>query len=149
MPGRIHGIGCDHTQDRQADAVFRDVAAASGGLDVLVNCAWGGYQRMVEDGNFTWPLPFWEQPDHRWNSMVEAGVRAAFICCSRAAKMMIPRGRGLIVHISFWAAQKYVGNGIYRIAKAATEMTADMARELRPHGVTIVSFILGWFAAKP
>ena len=29
----------------------------------LVNNAWGGYERMVDEaGRFTWPLPFWEQP---------------------------------------------------------------------------------------
>ena len=29
-----------------------------GGVDVLVNAAWGGYERMSEDGQFTWPKPF-------------------------------------------------------------------------------------------
>ena len=40
---------------------------------------------MVEDGQFTWPLPFWEQPLHRWTSMLDAGVRAAFVASSLAA----------------------------------------------------------------
>ena len=99
-----------------------------GGLDVLVNSAWGGYERMVEDGKFTWPLPFWEQPMHRWSSMLDAGVRAAFVASSLAAKLMIPRRRGLIVNISYWAARKPLGNVIYGVSKAATDkMTADMA----------------------
>ena len=36
--------------------------------------AWGGYERMVEDGAFTWTLPFWQQPAHRWTSMIDGGV---------------------------------------------------------------------------
>jgi dehydrogenase/reductase SDR family protein 1 len=76
--------------------------------------------------------------------MMDAGVRAAFVCGSHAARMMVARHRGLIVNISFWAAQKYVGNLIYGVSKAATDkMTADMARELRPHGIAVVSLYPG------
>ena len=76
--------------------------------------------------------------------MMDAGVRAAFVCSSRAAKLMLPRGRGLIVNISFWAAQKHIGNVIYGLAKAATDkMTADMAHELHSHGVAVVSLYPG------
>ena len=58
--------------------------------------------------------------------------------------MMVPRRRGLIVNVSFWAAQKRVGNAIYGISKAATDkMTADMAQELEAHGVTVVSLYPG------
>jgi len=143
-PEHVHCIRCDHTQDDQNDKLFRDVASATGRLDVLVNCAWGGYERMVEDGKFTWSVPFWQQPAHRWHSMMDAGVRAAFACSARAAQMMVPQKRGLIVNISFWAAQKHVGNVIYGVAKAATDkMTADMAHELRPHGVAVVSLYPG------
>ncbi len=143
LPG-VRCLRCDHTVDEQTDAVFQRIAEEAGSLDLLVNSAWGGYEQMVEGGKFTWGLPFWEQPAHRWTSMMDAGVRAAWACSSRAARMMIPRRQGLIVNISFWAAQKYVGNAIYGIAKAATDkMTADMAHELRPHGVAVVSLYPG------
>jgi hypothetical protein len=26
-----------------------------GAIDIPVNIVWGGYERMVEDSNFTWP----------------------------------------------------------------------------------------------
>jgi dehydrogenase/reductase SDR family member 1 len=119
-------------------------AQLGGSLDVLVNSAWGGYERMLEDGQFTWPLPFWEQPAHRWPSMLDAGVRAAFVASSLAAKMMIARRQGLIVNISYWAARKYIGNVIYGVSKAATDkMTSDMAEELRSHGVSAISLYPG------
>src|ERR1700676_1797391 len=69
---------------------------------------------------------------------------AAFVASALAAPIMIQRRKGLIVNISFWAAQKYVGNSIYGISKSATDkMSADMAHELRPHGVAAVSLYPG------
>jgi dehydrogenase/reductase SDR family member 1 len=144
LPEAVIRIPCDHTSGEQTASAFARVEDEAGALDVLVNSAWGGYERMVENGIFTWTLPFWEQPEHRWESMFNAGVRAAFISSSCAARIMVPRRSGLIVNISFWAAQKHIGNVIYGVAKAATDkMTADMAVELKPHNVAVVSLYPG------
>jgi dehydrogenase/reductase SDR family member 1 len=144
LPPSIVRIQCDHCLDADTARVFQRIAEVGEGLDVLVNSAWGGYERMVEDGQFTWGLPFWKQPPHRWSSMMDTGVRSAFFASARAAEMMVARRRGLIVNVSFWAAQKYVGNSIYGIAKAATDkMASDMAHELRPSGVAVVSLYPG------
>jgi dehydrogenase/reductase SDR family protein 1 len=141
LPSGIHKITCDHLDDAQTTAAFERL---TNGLDVLVNSAWGGYERMMEHGQFTWALPFWEQPPHRWTSMLDAGVRAAFVASSQGAKIMVPRRQGLIVNISSWAARKYLGNVIYGVSKAATDkMTSDMAQELRPHSVAVVSLYPG------
>jgi dehydrogenase/reductase SDR family member 1 len=52
--------------------------------------------------------------------------------------------RQYFVNISFWAAQKYIGNVAYGVSKAATDkLTADMARELREHSVAAVSLYPG------
>jgi NAD(P)-dependent dehydrogenase (short-subunit alcohol dehydrogenase family) len=57
---------------------------------------------------------------------------------------MIEHGRGLIVNISHWSAQKRIGNVPYGVSKAATDkMTSDMAIELKPHGVAVVSLYPG------
>jgi NAD(P)-dependent dehydrogenase (short-subunit alcohol dehydrogenase family) len=57
--------------------------------------------------------------------------------------------RGLIANISFWAAQKYLANVIYGIAKAATDkLTADTAHELKRHNVTVVSLYPGLVATE-
>jgi NAD(P)-dependent dehydrogenase (short-subunit alcohol dehydrogenase family) len=109
-----------------------------------VNSAWGGYERMVENGRFTWGVPFWEQPRWRWDAMLGAGVRAAFVASQLAARSMIDARGGLIVNISHWAAQKRIANVLYGIAKVATDkLTSDTAQELRPHGVTAVSLYPG------
>ena len=75
---------------------------------------------------------------------MDTGVRSAFFASAKAAEMMIAKRRGLIVNISFWSAQKYLGNTIYGTAKAATDkMSSDMAHELRQYGVTVVSLYPG------
>src|SRR5215469_10583016 len=76
--------------------------------------------------------------------MFSAGVRAHYQASQLVAPTMIARRRGLIVNISFWAAQKHIGNVAYGVSKAATDkMTADMAAELEPHGVAVVSLYPG------
>jgi NAD(P)-dependent dehydrogenase (short-subunit alcohol dehydrogenase family) len=142
--GRIIPVRCDHTDDGETAELFGRVLDGQGRLDVLVNSAWGGYERMVEGGEFTWPRPFWEQPVWRWDSMFAAGVRAAYVASQHAARLMVGRRSGLIVNISFWAARKHVGNVAYGVSKAATDkMTADMAEELRAHDVAAVSLYPG------
>jgi dehydrogenase/reductase SDR family member 1 len=144
LPSTITRLTCDHTDDAQTAAIFDRIATDAGSLDLLVNSAWGGYATLVENGAFVWNKPFWEKPAHRWHHMIDAGPRAAAVSSAHAAWMMVPAKKGLIVNVSFWAAQKYVGNTYYGVAKATTDkLTSDMAHELRPHGVAAVAFYPG------
>jgi dehydrogenase/reductase SDR family member 1 len=137
-------ITCDHTDDGQVEAVFARIEVEAGRLDLLVNNVWGGYERMVDGTNFTWTWPFWQQPIFRWDSMFAAGVRAHYVASCFAARKMVEQRSGLVVNVSFWAAQKHVGNVAYGVAKAATDkMTADMAHELKDYGVAVVSLYPG------
>jgi NAD(P)-dependent dehydrogenase (short-subunit alcohol dehydrogenase family) len=144
LPSTVIRVPCDHASDDSVAGAFQRIRLEEGRLDILVNNAWGGYERMVEDGRFTWSSLFWEQPLWRWEAMMGIGVRGAFVASQHAARLMVPAGRGLIVNLSYWAAQKHIGNVIYGVAKAATDkLTADMARELREHGVAVVSLYPG------
>ena len=144
LPGAVTRLKCDHTDDAGVRLLFEQISSEHEQLDILVNNAWGGYERMVEDGKFTWAARFWEQPAWRWEAMMTAGVRAAFVASQHAARLMAPRRRGLIVNVSQWAAQKYLGNVIYGVSKAATDkLSADTGAELGEHGVTVVSLYPG------
>jgi NAD(P)-dependent dehydrogenase (short-subunit alcohol dehydrogenase family) len=43
--------------------------------------------------------------------------------------MMVAHQSGLIVNISFWAAQKHIGNVAYGISKAATDKLTNLKRK--------------------
>lgn len=144
IDGKGSAIECDHRNDEQVEAVFRRINEEQGRLDVLVNNVWGGYENMIENGEFTFTRPFWQQPLWRWDAMFEAGVRAHYVASHFAAGMMIDERSGLIVNISFWPAQKYLSNTAYGVSKAATDkMTADMAHELREYDVAALSLYPG------
>src|SRR5262249_4404448 len=123
---------------------FREIEQTAGGLDILVNVAWGGDERMVEEGRFTFIAPFWEQPTWRGGAMVTAGGRAPLLATPHPPRPMVPARPRPSVHISSWAARKYIASTLYGMSKAASDkMAADMAHELRPHGVTVVSLYPG------
>lgn len=144
LPGELIIQVCDHADDRQTEAAVASALSQSGKIDILVNNAWPGYESMVEGDDYTWERPFWEQHVWRWDAMVGVALRTSFVASRAAAPNMIARKTGLIVNISFWAAQKHHGNAIYGIAKAGTDkMSSDFAHELRPHGVTAVSLYPG------
>ncbi len=142
--GKGIGVACDHRDDPQTEKLFQRVTEENGRLDILVNNAWGGYEQMEHDGEFTWLKPFWEQPFWRWDAMFDGGVRAAFVASAFAARMMVEQQNGLIVNISFWAAQKYMSNVEYGAAKAAVDkMTADMAHEAEKFKIAVISLYPG------
>jgi NAD(P)-dependent dehydrogenase (short-subunit alcohol dehydrogenase family) len=137
-------VACDHRDDSQVEKLFQQVIEENGRLDILVNNAWGGYEQMEHDGEFTWLKPFWSQPLWRWDSMFQNGVRAAYVASAYAARIMLEQESGLIVNISFWAAQKYLANVAYGAAKAAIDkMTADMAHEAAKFNIAVVSLYPG------
>jgi dehydrogenase/reductase SDR family protein 1 len=144
LAGRGTSIPCDHREDQQVYRAFDRIIEEQERIDVLVNNAWAGYENMIEEGAYTWPRPFWQQPLWRWDAMFQTGVRAAFVASGLAAPTMLAQRKGLIVNLSYWAAQKHVANVPYGVAKAATDkLTADMAHEIQEHDVAVVSLYPG------
>jgi dehydrogenase/reductase SDR family member 1 len=144
LAGRGTAILCDHREDQQVERAFGRILEEQGRIDVLVNNAWGGYENMMEDGEYTWQRRFWQQPLWRWDAMFQAGVRAAYVASRLATPTMLAQRHGLIVNLSYWAAQKHVANVPYGVAKAATDkLAADMAHELREHNVAAVALYPG------
>jgi NAD(P)-dependent dehydrogenase (short-subunit alcohol dehydrogenase family) len=156
LPGTVHeaaeavtrrggqgvAVRCDHTADTEVEALFARVGREQGRLDLLVNNVWGGYERQ------DWPrfaAPFWEQPLRQWAGMFECGVRAHLVATRLALPLMLPLGRGLVVHTTAWDRDKYLGNLFYDVAKAAVNRLAfAMARELQPHRVAVVALAPGF-----
>lgn len=138
------GIKCDHTKDSEVEKTFNKIMLEQGRIDILVNNVWGGYEHFNNGTEFWKEKEFWTIPISRWDSMFQAGVRAHYVSSCLAAPIMTKQNSGLIVNISFWAAQKNDAGVAYGIAKAATDkMAATMAYELEKYNVTAVSLYPG------
>ncbi len=157
LPGTIHAtaaeisqlggngiaVRCDAGNDDELASLVQRVEDEQGRLDVLVNSAWGGYERFTDGSTFN-PGPFWEQPLHLWDSMHRIGVRAHYVTSALAAPLMLRAGGGLVVSVSSFAGQVFVPPVPYGVAHAAIDRLArDMAEDLRPHGIASVSLYPG------
>lgn len=143
-----HGVAvpCDHTSLDDVDALVSRIEADQGRLDLLVNNAWGGYERHEGRG---FVRPFWEQPVRHWDGMFTAGVRPTLLTSARLAPLFIRQSRGLIVNTVAWLHGDYLGNLYYDTAKAAiVRMTEGMSRELRPHGIAVVALSPGFMRTE-
>src|SRR5262249_26966642 len=89
---------CDHRSDAQVFAVAAEIAAA-GGMRLLVNNAWGGYERLNAGAWAAWTSPFWEQPIDLFDAMFASGVRVHYVT-ARACVQMLRDTAGLMVTIS-------------------------------------------------
>jgi dehydrogenase/reductase SDR family protein 1 len=137
-------IQCDHRDDGEVEAVFQRIRTEQNRLDILVNNVWGGYEHFTDGTEFWKEKGFWTVPISRWDKMFQAGVRAHYVASVLGTPIMIAQGSGLIVNISFFAAQKDSSGVSYGVAKAASDrMAACMAYELREHNVAAVSLYPG------
>jgi NAD(P)-dependent dehydrogenase (short-subunit alcohol dehydrogenase family) len=133
-------IACDHRDDEAVERAFATLAERTGGrLDLLVNNVAAVYgQELVAPGGF------WEKP-LKLADMIAIGLRSSYVAAWHAAPLMVAAGRGMIANISFYGAVSYFHGPAYGAAKAGTDkMAADMAIDLAPHGVSVVSFWPGF-----
>ena len=129
---------CDHANDQEVDALFQRILDEQGRLDVLVNNAWGGSLHAIQPYFFN--TPFWEQPMSLWDDNYTVGLRSDYYTSRLAAPIMVQQKSGLMVNISYYGGRRYFNNVAYGVNKAAIDrLSADMAFELKPHGVTALS----------
>ena len=84
--------------------------------------------------------PFWEKGIEAWDIVNRVGLRSHYVASHLAAQRMVAKKRGLIINISSFGGLNYVFDAVYGIGKAAMDrMAHDLAIELQPDGVTMVS----------
>ncbi|MEW9856334.1 SDR family NAD(P)-dependent oxidoreductase [Novosphingobium sp. M1R2S20] len=135
--GKGIAVACDHGDDAAVAALFAQVKAEQGRLDVLVNNAFTLSDDLLE------PRRFWEKPLSNlemWN----VGVKSNYVAAWHAAQLMVPQKSGLIVAISGFAAVTYTYGVVFGTSKSAVDrMARDMAIELEPHGVASLAIWQG------
>jgi dehydrogenase/reductase SDR family protein 1 len=152
LGGKGVAARCDHTDDGQVEAVFQQVRAEQGRLDVLVNNVMSTPQReeLPAGALSQWDLhPFWQVPISFWDAFHTVGLRSHYVASAFAAPLLIEGAGGLIVSISAPGSGRYVGNVAYGVGKAGVEKLAtDMAEELRPYNVASVSLWPGFIRTE-
>jgi len=144
LGGQGIAVPCNHRNDDEVRAVFDRIRAEQNRIDILVNNVWGGYEHYTDGTEFWKEKGFWNMPLARWDAMFQAGVRAHYVASVLAAPMMIAQQAGLMVNISFFAAQRNDRGVAYGVAKAASDrMAICMAHELREYNVTALSLYPG------
>lgn len=141
--GSTMGLVCDVTDAARAKQTAAEVTAAFGSLDVLVNDAVVGPERIPDF--FVEPAKFWDLGDDLWNAMLRVNIFGPQLMAKTCAPYMIDRGWGRIVNVTTSLDTMYLsGAGAYGPTKAALEAhTAIMASDLEGTGVTANVLIPG------
>lgn len=142
---RLLTIPADMRREADILALFEQVRARWGGVDVLVNNAGLGHKAPLTSG-----------ATEHWREMLEVNVLALCVCTREAVSDMRRRGvDGHVIHISSMAAHRVPSeSGVYAASKYAVRaLTEGLRQELRELGseirVTAVSpgFVETGFAA--
>lgn len=130
-------VKVDHANDDEVAALFAQVMAEQGRLDLLVNNAFALPEDLTEKKGF------WEKPLSNLD-MFEVGVRSNFVAAWHAAQIMVPQGSGLIIAISGYVGVSYTYGTVFGTCKSAVDrMSRDMGIELKDHGVCSISMWQG------
>lgn len=146
--GSCTAMACDHADDAQVERLIDDIFARYGRLDVLVNNAFAGVDSDSGDlrGNF------WDRPLKHWDSFHVVGLRSHYTASVLVARRWVKDASGkgaLIVNVGSAAGLGYVFDVAYGVGKAGVDrLTADSAKELKPHGVNVVSLWPGAVATE-
>lgn len=138
-------VRCDHAVDAEVGDLFRRIEEEAGRLDVLVNNAYSGVGEIAENVE----RRFWEMDPGYWDRINRVGLRGHYVATVHGARLMVKRHSGLIVNISSLGGLSYLFSTAYGVGKAALDrMTADMAVELGPEGVAVVSLWPGFVGTE-
>jgi NAD(P)-dependent dehydrogenase (short-subunit alcohol dehydrogenase family) len=103
----------DVSDEQRVAEVFDEVAAAFGGVDILVNCA----------GVIGPDKPTHELEEAEFDALFAVDVKGVFLCTKHAVRHMLRRGKGSIVNYS--SIYGLLGNDeftAYHVAKGAVTM---------------------------
>lgn len=128
------------TADLKAvQGMFREVQKTFGQLDVLVNNAGvvdDAYLLMINEDSLSKSL--------------DINIKGCFHCAQQAALKMMSKKSGKIINISSVSSVLAVeGQGVYSATKGAVNsMTATLAKELAPRGISVNAVAPGFIATE-
>ena len=129
--GEALAIQADVSDPKAVAEMFRQIDAAWGGIDILINNAGIDGDRALG----------WEADIAAWRKVIEVNLFGAFYCAREALKRMVPQKSGVILSTSSVHEEiAWSGYSAYAASKAAVSMlTKTLAQEAAPHGVRVLA----------
>ena len=138
--GSVEPHVLDQRDDSAVKAFVDEVDGRESRIDLLVNSAYAGLVAIKPH----FGKPFWERPFSVFDSSIEIGLRSAHVMSALVAPIMVKNQSGLMVQVSSFGGVTYLFDIGYGVGKAGLDrLTADMAAELKPHGVHAVTLYPG------
>jgi sorbitol-6-phosphate 2-dehydrogenase len=126
----VHTLGmrADVTSEEEVAALFARTEAELGPVELLVANA--GILQAGETAEF---------PLEAWRRVIEVNLTGYFLCAREAARVMVPRGLGVILQINSKSGKKgSFRNAAYAASKfGGIGLTQSLALELAPHGIRV------------
>jgi NAD(P)-dependent dehydrogenase (short-subunit alcohol dehydrogenase family) len=134
--GKAQAVASDVGNEASVNALFEQVVAEHGGVDVLVNSAGTIVRR-----------PAVETSAAEWQQTIDTNLSGAWFCCVAAGRRMLAAGRGKIINIASTAgAGGRAGMAAYCASKAGViNLTRALAIEWAAGGVYVNAIAPGQF----
>ncbi|KPV41038.1 pteridine reductase [Thiohalorhabdus denitrificans] len=121
-PARARAFGCALEDTANLAPLVESVAAAFGGLDILVNNAARFY-----------PTPLREASEAAWDDLLGTNLKAPFFLAQAAQEYLEERGGAIISLADVYAERPLEHHAVYSISKAGLVMlTRALAKEMGP-----------------
>ncbi|MGI9657358.1 MAG: SDR family NAD(P)-dependent oxidoreductase [Gaiellaceae bacterium] len=133
--GTALAVAADVSVADEVASVFDAALSTFGTVDVLVNNA-----------GLVSPLRhFLEADEAWWRRLIDVNLTGHFLCSHRAARIMAPKGAGVIINMSSGGATKaHRAFTAYDASKGGIEaLTRAMALDLGPYGIRVNALMPG------
>ena len=125
---KAHGYVCDVTDEAAVNALVAKIEEEVGVIDILVNNA-----------GISQALPLNDYTDEEMDRILDINLKAVFVCCRAAARLMEASGGGVILNTSSVVSLYGQPSGcLYPTTKFAVNgLTKSLSRELAPRGIRV------------
>lgn len=126
---RSVAIRADAGVPEQIQAMVETAVKALGTIDILVNSAGISQHDPAESTSL-----------ETWDQVIDVNLRGTFLCCQAAGRVMLNKGKGVIINFSSIAGAVGVGRGVnvYSASKGGVNaLTKQLAIEWAPKGIRV------------